>query len=307
MHSWKKSTQKNYSSILRQWLSVCSEQGCNSDEPTVTSVLSFVTSLYERGIGYSQINKARSALSALCPDVQIGKLPLISWFVHGVKNLRNPQPKYPFLWDAKEVLLYLANWKVTSSSPLKDISVKLTTVLACVSAQRLHMLTLLDARYIQFQSSRICMYIFSDLKVPRAQCYFIMVLPSPSDIDHLGTVELRQIYLEKTEQFCRHGHHRLLLSWHPPHNPVTTDTLACWIRQVMQDLGINVHVFGAHSVRGASSSFALEHNESIDSVLTVGDWSSLWTFNKHYNRMHKSLPSNELSTTITACGLHDSI
>ena len=191
---------------------------------------------------------------------------------------------------------------------MKDITVKLTTVLACVSAQRLHTLTLLDARYIQFQSSGTYMCIFNDLKVPRARPYFIMALPSPSDIDHLGTVELLQIYLEKTEQFRRQGHHRLLLSWRPPHNPVTTDTLARWIRQVMQDSGINVHVFGAHSVRGASSSFALEHNASIDSVLTAGDWSSLRTFNhnKHYNRMHKSLPSNELSTTITACGLHDS-
>ena len=238
--------------------------------------------------------------------MQIGTLPLISRFVHGVKTLRKPQPKYPFLWDATEVLLYLANWKVTSSSPLKDITVKRTTVLACVSAQRLHTLTLLDARYIQFQSSGTYMYIFNDLKVPHARPYFIMALPSPSDIDHLGTGELRQRYLEKTEQFRRHGHHRLLLSWRPPHNPVTTDTLARWIRQVMQDSGINVHVFGAHSVRGVSSSFALDHNASIDSVLTAGDWSSLRTFNKHYNRMLKSLPSNELSTTITACGLHDS-
>ena len=74
----------------------------------------------------------------------------------------------------------------------------------------------------------------------------------------------------------------------------------------MQDSGINVHVFGAHSVRGVSSSFALEHNPSIDSVLTAGDWSSLQTFNKHYNQMHKYLPANELSMTITACGFHDS-
>ena len=74
----------------------------------------------------------------------------------------------------------------------------------------------------------------------------------------------------------------------------------------MQDSGINVHVFGAHSVRGVSSSFDLEHNASIDSVLTAGDWSPSRKFNKHYNQMHKSLPTNELSMTITACGFHDS-
>ena len=40
----------------------CAERDLNSDEPSVNSVLSFSTSLFEHDIGYSQINKARSAL-----------------------------------------------------------------------------------------------------------------------------------------------------------------------------------------------------------------------------------------------------
>ena len=74
----------------------------------------------------------------------------------------------------------------------------------------------------------------------------------------------------------------------------------------MHDSGIDINVFGAHSVRGASASFALEQNASIDSVLQAGDWSSLSTFNKQYNRVNKSLPNNELSTTITMCNIYDS-
>ena len=70
-----------------QWLLFCSERGVNSNEPTVTSILSFLILLYNQGIGYSQINKARSASTALFLDVQIGKLTMISRFVHGVKNL----------------------------------------------------------------------------------------------------------------------------------------------------------------------------------------------------------------------------
>ena len=90
MASWRTSTQKNYSSILRQWLSFCFERDFDSSVPSVTTVLEFLTTLYERGIGYSQINKARSALSVLYPDIQIGKHSLISRFVHGVRNLRTP-------------------------------------------------------------------------------------------------------------------------------------------------------------------------------------------------------------------------
>ena len=264
------------------------------------SVLSFLTSLFERGIGYSQINKARSALSVLYPDVQIGRHSLISRFLHGVRNLRTPQPKYPFLWDAKDLLHYLATWTISPSSSLKDITMKLTTVLACVSAQRLHTLSLLDVRYIKFNPSATYLYIFSDLKVARQRPCFIITLPSGSDEDRLKSVELLQLYMEKTLPLRVNEHHQLFLSWRPPHKPVTTDTLARWIRQVMCDSGIDITKFGAHSVRGATASLALEQNASIDSVLQAGDWSSLRTFNKHYNRVNKSLPTNELSTLITS-------
>ena len=114
--------EKAYSSIMCQWLVFCAERDCNSDEPSVISVLSFLTSLFERGIGYSQINKARSALSVLYPDMQIGRHSLISRFLHGVRNLCTPQPKYPFPWDVKDVLHFLTNWTISPLSSLWQCS-----------------------------------------------------------------------------------------------------------------------------------------------------------------------------------------
>ena len=72
----------------------------------------------------------------------------------------------------------------------------------------------------------------------------------------------------------------------------------------MKDAGIDISVFGAHSVsvRGASVSFALQNNILIDSVLQCGDWSCLKTFSKHYNRMNKYLSSSELAKTIVQHG-----
>jgi len=104
MASWSKSKQKNYSSVHRQWLSFCFEQDFDSNIPSFNKVLEFLTTLHERDIGYSQINKARSALSVFCLDIQIGKHSLISRFVHGVRTFRTPQPKYPILWDSKDLL-----------------------------------------------------------------------------------------------------------------------------------------------------------------------------------------------------------
>ena len=272
MASWRTSTQKNYSSILRQWLSFCFEQDFGSSVPSVTTVLEFLTTLYKRGIGYSQINKARSALSVLYPDIQIGKHSVISRFVHGVRNLRTPQPKYPILWDAKDLVLYVANWKVTSISPLKDITLKRITIMACVSTQRLHTLSLIDVRHINFYPSATYLYISDDLKVARQRPHFVITLPSHSDKDPLQTIEILQLYFEKTRIFRLDKRHTLFLTWPPPHKPVMTDTLACWIREVMQVAGITMKAFGAHSIRRASASFALNQHASIDSVLQARDW-----------------------------------
>ena len=178
----------------------------------------FLTVLYERGIGYSQISKAHSALSVLYPDVQIGQNSLISRFFHGVRNLCTPQPKYPFLWDAKDLLLHLVNWPISPMSPLKDITLKLTTGLACISAQRLHTLLLLEVRYITFNPSATYLYIFSNSNVICQRPCFIITLPSYSDADRLQPVELLRLYIRKTKPFCIDKYHQLLLSWCPPTN-----------------------------------------------------------------------------------------
>ena len=262
----------------------------------MTSVLNFLTSLYERGIGHSQINKARSALSVIYPDVAIGKHPFISRFVRGVRNLRSGQVKYPLLWDAKELLNHLISWNVSSDSSVQDISRKLVATLACVSAQRVHTLSLIDFRYIFFFDSATYLYIFSDLKVQRDRPCFVITLPSHTEQDCLHTVHLLKLYLRKTRSIRQDS--QLFLGCRPPYRPVTTDTLARWIRSVMKDAGIDISVFGAHSVRGASASFALQQNAPIDSVLQCGDWSCLNTFSKHYGRVNKCLSSKELSKTI---------
>uniref|UniRef100_A0A8W8K3K2 DNA damage-binding protein 2 n=1 Tax=Magallana gigas TaxID=29159 RepID=A0A8W8K3K2_MAGGI len=62
--SWRYSTKKQYGTFIRRWLRFCSEREINSFQPSVKEVLSFLTELYENGLGYSAINTARSALSS---------------------------------------------------------------------------------------------------------------------------------------------------------------------------------------------------------------------------------------------------
>ena len=160
------------------------------------TVLAFLTFLFEKGIGSSQINEARSALSVLYRHVEIGKHSLICRFIYGVRNLRNPTPKYPALWNAEHFLNDLAGWEVNSTSSLKDISLKLVTVLICVSVQRVHTLSLIDYRCIKFETNATYIYIFEDLKVQRQRPNFIMTLPPTQEDDRSQSTSLLRLYLK---------------------------------------------------------------------------------------------------------------
>ena len=183
--SWKMSTQRNYASTVRQCLSFCTTRHFESSAPFVTSVLNFLTLLYERGIGHSQIDIVRSALSVIYPDIAISKHPLISRFVQGVQNLHSGQVKYPLLWDAQDFIRYHASWNLLSNASFQDISRKLAATLAFVSVQRVHTLSLIYSRHIFFFDSGTYLYIFSDLKLQRDRPCFVITLPSESEIDCL--------------------------------------------------------------------------------------------------------------------------
>ena len=156
--------------------------------------------------------------------------------------------KYPLLWNAHDLINYLALWHISPNASIQDISPKLVATLACVSAQRVHTLSLIDSRHIFFFDSGTYLYIFSDLKVQRDRPCFVITLPSESESDCLRTVELLKLYFTKTRLSRKDP--RLFLSFRPLYKPVTTNTLARWICSIMNDAGINISDFGAHSVRG---------------------------------------------------------
>ena len=225
--------------------------------------------------------------------------------MQGARNLRKPCPRYPITWNAKDLLTFLQNWNLPNDCSLKDLSAKLVTLLACLTVQRVHTLSLIDSRFIKFTPNATYVYVFEDLKVTRQRPYFILSLPGSEQTDSLKTAQLLSNYLTRTTAIRKKlpddcDKHKLFLSYVPPHKPVKTETLARWIRGVMQDSGIDINVFGAHSVRGAAASAARIANAPVDDILRAGDWSSLNTFNRHYFRNNAFLPSTEIASLLTS-------
>ena len=79
----------------------------------------------------------------------------------------------------------------------------------------------------------------------------------------------------------------LLLSWIGKHDPVTSSTIARWLKTCLAEAGIDTSIFKAHSVRGASSSTAAAAGVTTAGILNVADWSSAMTFQKFYFRQTK--------------------
>ena len=82
---------------IKKWTKFCAERQADQFLPLVVDVLDFLTELYEKGLTYSAINTARSALSSfvqLDDGSGVGTNPLISRLVKGVFQSRAPKPKY---------------------------------------------------------------------------------------------------------------------------------------------------------------------------------------------------------------------
>lgn len=83
--------KKQYKVFVKRWFQYCGERKISEIQISLATVLDFLTSLFENGLGYSSINTARSALSALglmFDNVLVGAHPLVIRFMKGVFNLR---------------------------------------------------------------------------------------------------------------------------------------------------------------------------------------------------------------------------
>ena len=229
-------------------------------------------------------------LEVLCPRplpwmaLNWGNIPLFVGLLLGSGTCVPLLLNIPFYGMPLFYFNHVSSWKPDS---LKDISRKLATIWTCLSVQRVHTITHIDFN-VQFQSSGTYLFVFHDLKVARQRPYFIISLPAVSVADPLGTVELLQKYLSLTKPL-RGSTRQLFISYVVPHQPVSSDTVARWVKSVMTDAGID-KCFGAHSVRGASSSLAKALAVPLDAVLKAGDWSALRSFNRHYHRQESQLP-----------------
>ena len=294
LKSWRSSTHTQYASYIKQWIDFCKDQDNDPYRTNILCILSFLHQLFVNGKSYSTLNTARSALSAFVvlddSNVNLGSHPLVSRFLKGTFNLKPPVPRYKQIWDARVVLNLLRSWGQAENLTLKKITLKLCILLALLGATRTQLLKALRVDKLEISKSKATFRVDDLMKTDRpgkATGHELSFSAYPVDI-RLCVVDTLRHYLDLTQQL-RNGNMQLFLSVKEPYSPVSKDTIARWIRQILAIAGIDVSVFKAHSVRSASVSAASAFVPVAD-IMNRAGWSQEKTFSTYYNK-----PINEIN------------
>ena len=263
--------------------------------------MDFFTHLYEQGLTYSAINTARSALSSyitLEDGTSLGQHPLVSRLLRGIFQSKPPSSRYSEAWDVSVVLHYLQGLSPVGTLKLKELTLKLVTLILLVSGQRGQTVHLLDLSNMRVSTDSYTFLFTKLLKQTRPGFPNPTVTLTAFRDSRLCVVTTLKEYISRTEPL-RGSESQLLVSYTKPHKAVSRDTIGRWVKTVLSSAGIDTKKFKPHSTRAAAVSAASNASVSLDEILKTAGWSSESTFGKFYNKpvlRESPFPSSVLET-----------
>ena len=248
--------------------------------------MDFLVNLHEKGLSYTTINTARSAISAITLSEDkntIGCHPLVSRFMKGIYKGLPPTPRYQSTWDVQPVLTYLAATNPVDKLDLKMLTLKLVMLIALVSAQRGQSLHILDIGPgcmkevpdgYKFLPTAHIKQSRPGYKAPTVVLRAYPANPS------LCVCTCLKAYLKRTKPLRDRTETKLFVSFTKPHKRVSRETLSRWIRTVMTSAGVDTTIFKPHSTRAAATSKAKTASVPIQEIVKTAGWSSSRCFDK---------------------------
>lgn len=286
MASLAKNTLNQYSSVIKSWWFFCKNNNLNIYDVNIDKVISFLTLKIKKGASYSTLNTHRSALSMILGS-NITSNDCVNRLLKGAYRLNPPKPKYNSTWDTKQVLNYISNFYPYDTISLVDLSYKTCTLLVIATAQRMQTISLIKLKNITIQNDAITIKITDLIKTSRpGACQPLMRLPYIHENPSICPALAIQTYIDRTKAL-RHGDNdgHLFIGIRKPHKIVGSQTLAHWVKKILQNSGIDISIFSAHSTRGASTSAAHRAGVNLETVRKAAGWSDRSNvFLKYYCR-----------------------
>ena len=242
-------------------------------------VLEYLSSLlYHENLLYRTIGLHRSAISAYhvhVDDKSFGQHPLVCSLLPGIFNLLSPQPKYLFIWDVQEVLNFIkSTWGETDRLGEKELSLKLSILLALIKSSRASGIHHIDLRFMVNTGDKVTFHFHKLYKSWRKG------KPSPSLTVYayslakqLCVVQTLNRYLEMTKDSRDPSRTQLLLSYRKPYKEIVSSTVSGWIKKVLQLANVDTNVFKGHSTRSASTSKVNLKRLALSDISNRGSWS----------------------------------
>uniref|UniRef100_A0A1Y1K5T2 Tyr recombinase domain-containing protein n=1 Tax=Photinus pyralis TaxID=7054 RepID=A0A1Y1K5T2_PHOPY len=296
--SLSESTLNQYNSTYKLWWKFCNTKHISPLLGRTEDAIEFLQLLLEQGkYKYSTINAHRSALSLILQD-KVGEDFRMKRFMRGVAKLRPSAPKYDFTWEPATVLKHLENIATSEDATLKDLSMKLITLLALSTGHRLQSLSLIRIENINITPDQVQILIPDTIKTsgpgkpqPHLQIPFFRTNPN------LCVASTLIWYLKRTKGWRESNKGPLFLTFKKPHKKASKQSLSRWVKGTLHAAGIDVTQFKPHSTRHASTSLAKRLGLNIDTIHKSAGWSEKSrTFAKFYDRPVQ--PTQNFTNTI---------
>ena len=257
-------------------------------DPLLNDALSFLVTLFEKGLRYSGLNSARSALSCVLPSFDghnFGAHPFTVRLLKSFYNKRPPQARYASMWDPQLVIDHLREKTPSRSLSVKDLTLKCCMLLLLSTCSRQQRLVSIKRSNVLFQEDGSVDIRTDTLQKhsSRGKSLEIISLKPFINDRSVCVVQNLRLYMEKTSDLTNAGD-ALFCSFAPPYKAVGTQTIARWTKTTMASAGIDINTFKAHSTRGASASGMAKMGIPLNDILKKGCWAQESTFRHFYLR-----------------------
>lgn len=297
MASLSPNTIKQYNSCLCQWWHYAKDKNVDVFKASVPIIISYLTSIFQKGVSYQSLNCHRSSLSLIIGS-HIGTDDRIKRWFKGVHKLRPPVPRYNSVWDPSRVLSYMSHWYPLINLNLERLTKKTVMLLVLATGQRVQTIYSIRLNNVKVTTSGVEIIFTDILKTsapdrPQPQ----IILPYFTDNPEICPVKTLLHYIEATKQVRIDNGlpDYLFITVKRPHRRASCQSISRWLRQVMSDSGIDITLFSAHSTRHAATSCAHREGLTVDSIIKAVGWSPRSsTFATHYNRPLHNEPNQVL-------------
>ena len=168
---------------------------------------------------------------------------------------------------------------------MEELSKKVVTLLALVTGHRMQTLSLIDRSNINEVEECIEIKIPDKIKTTAPnKKQPLLIIPKYTEDESICPFSALKSYIQRTKNINSKSS-KLLISFKKPFNPVSAQTISRWIKDVLENSGVDTNIFAAYSTRHASTSAAKRKGISIDTIKSAAGWSKdSETFAKFYDK-----------------------